>query len=80
MRRVSFPADILDAARETISALAAVGIAIDPANHPKAVAVIAASLHAERVNLQNDVVAAVADESEACQAKVFLALKRAAQQ
>lgn len=74
------PDDILDAARETLSALLSLGIDVPEADHSKAIAVIAQVLLSERERLQADVVAAVADESEECQSKVFRALRRAVSQ
>ena len=70
-----FPSDITDAARGVLSALLTLGIEIPPADHPKAVAIIAESLAAERISLQADVVAAVATESLSCRERVFAALR-----
>lgn len=70
------PDDIAQAGRECLSALLAAGIDIHPQDQPKALGIIVHSLLTEREQLQADVIAAVAGESEDCRSRVFTAIRR----
>jgi hypothetical protein len=70
------PDDIAQAGRECLSALLAAGIDIHPQDQPKALSVIVHALLTEREQLQIDVIAAVADQSEDCRRRVFTAIRR----
>lgn len=76
MRQAGYPDDIMALAREALSGLLGLGIDIPRGDQPKALRVIAAAINAERTSIQNDVVAAVVNESEACRAAVFRALRK----
>ena len=71
-----FPDDIWEAARECLSAIIASGVSIDALEQDAARQVIAATLLREREQLQADVIAAVAEETEDCRRRVFAAIKR----
>lgn len=77
---MTIPPDILDAAREALSALLALGIDVPESDHSKAIAALASAFLKERESLQADVVAAVANETEECQQRVFRALRRVVSQ
>lgn len=78
---VDIPSDIWEQADDALVAIVADGLG--PSDQEQLLALkthIAQALVRERQQLQADVLSAVANESEDCQRRVFLAIKRATSQ
>lgn len=72
-----FPADIWEAADEAVAAIVASGLAPTSTDGLLALKrLLALAILAERTRIQTEVIEAVASESDACQERVFRALRR----